>query len=97
MKLVHLRSTAGIGLSLFIAFIALAGCNGGYGTQSESGSEAGYAAATPGQQLLLDQTQKRNAKEVMTQAPDFPAPTSAASSKCEGFPGFDRGCPGGGK
>lgn len=56
-----------------------------------------FQAETVGQAILLDDTQKKREKEIWTQAPNIPTPTSASTKPCEGFPGFDRGCPGGGK
>lgn len=84
----------------FFLMIGLAGCAGGYGT--DDGSSAGndnpsYAGESDGQKLLLERTQERDAMLKKTQQSDVAAPESAAKKECEGFPGFDRGCPGGGK
>lgn len=84
----------------FLLMIGLAGCGGGYGT--ENGGSAGsdnpsYSAESEGQKLLLERTQERDAMLKKTQQSDVAAPESAAKRECEGFPGFDRGCPGGGK
>jgi hypothetical protein len=84
----------------FFLMIGLVGCNGGYGT--DDGGSAGndnpsYAGESDGQKLLLERTQERDAMLKKTQQSDVAAPESAAKKECEGFPGFDRGCPGGGK
>ena len=89
-----------VGLVMFAMMLGLAGFNGGYGT--DGGSSAGgdgpsYSAGSEGQQLLLERTQERDAMLKKTQQVDVPVPASAAQKACEGFPGFDRGCPGGGK
>ena len=89
-----------VGSVMFAMMLGLAGCNGGYGT--DGGSSAGsdspsYAAESEGQKLLLERTQERDAMLKKTQQSDVAAPESAAPKTCEGFPGFDRGCPGGGK
>lgn len=90
-----------LGSAALATSIVLAGCAGGYGSGDTSAPAGGetpsFKADTEGQRLLLERTQIRNAMDKKTQAPDVPAPASAAPSKCEGFPGFDRGCPGGGK
>lgn len=89
-----------LGSVMFAMMLGLAGCNGGYGT-GESGSSGSdspsYAAESEGQRLLLERTQERDAMLKKTQQSDVAAPESAAKKECEGFPGFDRGCPGGGK
>ena len=88
-------------LLTFFLMIGLAGCSGGYGT--DEGGTAGssdspsYSAESEGQKLLLERTQERDAMLKKTQQSDVAAPESAAKKGCEGFPGFDRGCPGGGK
>lgn len=87
-----------LGSVMFAMMLGLAGCNGGYGT-GESGSSGSdspsYAAESEGQKLLLERTKARDAMMKETQGPDVQAPKSAAPKACEGFPGFDRGCPGG--
>ena len=89
-----------LGSVAFAIMLGLAGCNGGYGT--DDGSSAGsdtpsYGAESEGQKLLLERTQERDAMSKKTQQSDVPAPESAAKKACEEYPGFDRGCPGGGK
>ena len=96
----HMDSFMKLGSVMFVMALGLAGCNGGYGT--DGGSSAGsdspsYAAESEGQKLLLERTQERDAMLKKTQQSDVAAPESAAKKGCEGFPGFDRGCPGGGK
>lgn len=87
-----------VGFAVLMVFAGLAGCAGGYGSGESAATDgSSYTADTPGQQLLLEQTQKRRVMESTTQVPDVPVPASAAPSKCEGFPGFDRGCPGSAK
>ena len=85
---------------VFAMTVGLAGCNGGYGT-SETGSASSdapaFTAETEGQRLLLERTRERDAMLKKTQQADAPAPESAAKKACEGFPGFDRGCPDSGK
>ena len=89
-----------LGSVTFAMMLGLAGCAGGYGT--DDGSSAGsdspsYSAESEGQRLLLERTQERDAMSKKTQQSDVAAPESAAKKACEGFPGFDRGCPGSGK
>lgn len=89
-----------LGSVTFAMMLGLAGCAGGYGTDdgSSAGSDSpGYAAESEGQKLLLERTQERDALLKKTQQSDSPTPESAAPKACEGFPGFDRGCPDGGK
>jgi hypothetical protein len=89
-----------VGSAMFAMMLGLAGCAGGYGSDggSSAGSDSpGYAAESEGQKLLLERTQERDAMLKKTQQSDVAAPESAAKRECEGFPGFDRGCPGGGK
>lgn len=84
----------------FFLVIALAGCAGGYGesdTDSASSETPAFSAESDGQRLLLEHTQERDAKMKKTQQSDVAAPESAAKRACEGFPGFDRGCPNAGK
>jgi len=84
----------------FFLMIGLAGCAGGNGTSDRSsagGDNPSYAAESDGQKLLLERTQERDAMSKKTQQSDVPAPESSAKKECEGYPGFDRGCPGGGK
>lgn len=89
------------GSVMFAMMLGLAGCAGGYGT--DEGGTAGssdspsYSAESEGQKLLLERTRERDAMLKKTQQSDAPTPESAAKKACEGFPGFDRGCPGGGK
>jgi hypothetical protein len=83
-----------VSFAVLLACSGLAGCAGGYGSGESAATDgSSYKADSPGQQLLLEATQQRRAMESTTQAPDVPVPASAAPSKCEGFPGFDRGCP----
>ena len=89
-------STTTVSFTILLAFSGLAGCAGGYGS-GESTESSGYKAETAGQQLLLETTQQRRTMETTTQAPDVPSPASAAPNPCEGYPGFDRGCPAGTK
>ena len=96
----HTDSFMKLGSVMFVLALGLAGCNGGYGT--DGGSSAGsdspsYSAESEGQRLLLERTQERDAMLKKTQQSDVAAPESAVPKTCEGFPGFDRGCPGGGK
>ena len=89
-----------VGSVMFAMMLGLAGCNGGYGT--DGGSSAGsdspsYSAESEGQRLLLERTQERDAMSKKTQQSDAPIPESAAKRECEGYPGFDRGCPVSGK
>ncbi len=82
----------------FFLMVGLAGCAGGYGT--DDGGSAGsdspsYSAESEGQRLLLERTRERDAMLKKTQVPDVAVPESAGKKACEGFPGFDRGCPGG--
>ncbi|MEK6548964.1 MAG: hypothetical protein AABZ51_02585 [Nitrospirota bacterium] len=89
-----------LGSVTFAMMLGLAGCNGGYGTSdsSSAGSDSpSYSAESEGQRLLLERTQERDAMSKKTQQSDSPTPESAAKKACEGFPGFDRGCPGSGK
>ena len=92
-----------LGSALFVIVLTLTACEGGYGlsdagkAQAPKGEASTYTADTPGQELMLDQAQKRGAGELKTQAPEGQAPASTANRPCEGFPGFDRGCPGGGR
>jgi len=84
----------------FFLMVGLAGCAGGYGT--DGGGSAGsdspsYSAESEGQRLLLERTRERDAMLKKTQQSDAPTPESTSQKACEGFPGFDRGCPGGGK
>ena len=81
----------------FFIMIGLAGCAGGYGVSDTSSDASTFQAESEGQRLLLEKTQMRNVADKITQSPDVSAPASAAKKECEGFPGFDRGCPGGGK
>jgi hypothetical protein len=87
-------------LTFFLA-VGLAGCAGGYGSSDSGTGSAGdtpaFKAETEGQRFLLERTQERDAMLKKTQQADAPAPESASQKACEGFPGFDRGCPGGGK
>ena len=98
----HRNGFFALGSALFVTVLTLTGCEGGYGLSDAGkpqakGEAPSYTADTPGQELLLEQTQKRRAMELKTQAPEGQAPASTAIRPCEGFPGFDRGCPGGGK
>ncbi len=89
-----------VGSAMFAMMLGLAGCNGSYGTDGGSSAgrdSSGYAAESEGQKLLLERTQERDAMLKRTQQSDAATPESAAKKTCEGFPGFDRGCPGGGK
>lgn len=80
--------------ALLIGIIGLAGCAGGPGTGEPAVTEgSAYTADTPGQQLLLEQAQKRRSTESATQTPDVPLSDSASPTPCKGWPGFDRGCP----
>lgn len=83
----------------FFLMIGLAGCAGGYGSSDSGGDSASdtpaFSADTEGQRLLLERTQERDAMLKKTQQADAPTPESAGKKACEGFPGFDRGCPGG--
>jgi hypothetical protein len=88
-------------LLTFCLMVGLAGCAGGYGSSDSGAGSAGdtptFQAGSEGQRLLLEKTQERDAMLKKTQQSDAPAPESAAKKECAGFPGFDRGCPGGGK
>ncbi len=86
-----------VGSVMFAMMLGLAGCNGGYGASDTSSDASTFQAESEGQRLLLEKTQMRNVADKITQSPDVSAPASAAKKECEGFPGFDRGCPGGGK
>lgn len=87
-------STTTVSFAVLLAFSGLAGCAGGYGSEGSAATEgSGYKAETAGQQLLLETTQQRRTMETTTQAPDVPIPASTAPNTCEGYPGFDRGCP----
>lgn len=84
----------------FLLMIGLTGCAGGYGTEdggSAGSDNPGYSGESDGQKLMLERTQERDAMSKKTQQSDVAAPESAAKKDCEGYPGFDRGCPGGGK
>jgi len=81
----------------FFLMIGLAGCAGGFGESDTSSDAPTFQAESEGQKLLLEKTQMRNVTDKITQSPDVSTPASAAPKACEGFPGFDRGCPGGGK
>ena len=83
-------------LVTFFLMIGLAGCAGGVGgsdTDSASSDTPAFSAESEGQRLLLERTQERDAMSKKTQQSDVSAPESAAKRPCEGFPGFDRGCP----
>jgi hypothetical protein len=63
-----------------------------------SGEPVGSSESdSTGQKLLLDTTKQRRTSESTTYSPDTPYPASSGQSTCEGYPGFDRGCPGGPK
>jgi len=87
------------GSVMFAMMLGLAGCAGGYGSSDSDGGSASdtpaFSAGTEGQRLLLERTQERDAMLKKTQQSDAPTPESASKKACEGFPGFDRGCPGG--
>lgn len=98
----HGNSFFALGSALVAIVLMLTGCEGGYGLSDAGKAQAkgdapSYTADTPGQELLLDETKKRRAMELKTQSPEAQAPVSTAIRPCEGFPGFDRGCPGGGQ
>ena len=64
------------------------------------GSQTGEAASrmtgeSQGQQFMRERTQQQH--EVESTSRSEQAPGSTESKGCEGFPGFDRGCPGGSK
>ena len=84
----------------FFLMIGLAGCAGGYSTDdggSAASNTPAFSAESDGQRLLLEQTQERDAMLKKTQQSDVSMPESAAKKPCDDYPGFDRGCPGGGK
>lgn len=88
-----------LGSVMFAMMLGMTGCAGGYGSSDSDGGSAGdtpaFSAGTEGQRLLLERTQERDAMLKKTQVPDVAVPESAGKKACEGFPGFDRGCPGG--
>jgi hypothetical protein len=64
------------------------------------GSQTGEASSritgeTEGQRLMRERTKQQN--EVESTSRSEQAPGSTELKGCEGFPGFDRGCPGGSK
>ena len=64
------------------------------------GSQTGEAASrvtgeSQGQQFMRERTKQQN--EVESTSRSEKAPGSTEPKGCEGFPGFDRGCPGGSK
>ena len=67
--------------------------------ETSPGTTAGIPEGQPGesegQRVIREQSQKQSAIE--STSSDVQAPTSTAPQACEGFPGFDRGCPGSGK
>ena len=84
----------------FFLMIGLAGCAGGIGgsdTDSASSDAPAFSAESDGQKLLLEGPQERDAMMKKSQQSDVAAPESAAKKPCDDYPGFDRGCPGGGK
>jgi hypothetical protein len=65
-----------------------------------SGSQSGETSATisgesEGQRMIREQSQRQREIESTSRADK--APTSTDPQACEGFPGFDRGCPGSSK
>jgi hypothetical protein len=50
---------------------------------------------TEGQRVIREQSQRQ--RQIDSTSSDVQAPGSTAPKTCEGFPGFDRGCPGSGK
>jgi hypothetical protein len=50
---------------------------------------------TEGQRTIRQQSEKQH--EITSTSPGTRTPDNVAPAPCEGFPGFDRGCPGGGK
>jgi hypothetical protein len=66
---------------------------GSMGSGSQSGSTA--SGMTEGQRMISEQSEHQRAIESTSRADK--APSSIDPKACEGFPGFDRGCPGGPK
>jgi hypothetical protein len=66
---------------------------GSMGSGSQSGSTA--AGMTEGQRMISEQSEHQREIESTSRADK--APSSIDPKACEGFPGFDRGCPGGPK
>jgi hypothetical protein len=63
-----------------------------------SGAQSGEASSTmsgesEGQRMIREQSQRQ--REIESTSRTENAPSSTNPQACEGFPGFDRGCPGG--
>jgi hypothetical protein len=64
------------------------------------GSQSGEVSLRPsdeteGQRVIREQSQRQ--RETESSSSNVQAPSSIAPQACEGFPGFDRGCPSGGR
>ena len=69
---------------------------GSMGTGSQSGeTSATIGGESEGQRMIREQSQRQ--REIESTSRGDKAPSSIDSKDCEGFPGFDRGCPGGTK
>ncbi len=69
---------------------------GSMGSGSQSGeTSATVSGETEGQRMIREQSQRQREIESTSRADK--APSSIDPQACEGFPGFDRGCPGSSK
>jgi hypothetical protein len=62
---------------------------------TSAGTPEGQPGESEGQRLIREQSQRQ--REIGSTSSDVQAPGSTGPQACEGFPGFDRGCPGGGR